>query len=125
MLKDLQGENGAGALFARAKVTWADPINLFYVAQWEGKTETDNRAAQLADLDELERLRGKIYKYHFAGLVVLNWLEKARCLSRMSDLEGASRMYGQVKKHWGNSQAAGTLMSQALREQNEIQRRLR
>jgi tetratricopeptide (TPR) repeat protein len=122
MLKDLQGENGE-ALSAQAKLAWADPINLFYAAQWEGKT--DNLMAQLADLDDLERLRGKIYKYHFAGMVVLTWLERARCLRKMSDYGEALRMYDRVQRHWGNTHTAVTLMGQVFREQNELQRGLR
>jgi serine/threonine protein kinase/Tfp pilus assembly protein PilF len=123
MLKDLQGENGADALFTGAKITWPDPINLFYVAQWEGKS--GDPQAQLADLSELERLRGKIYKYHFAGLVVLNWLETAKCLRRLSSLSEALRMYERVVVHWGEAHAAETLVSQARRERDELKRSLR
>ena len=122
MLKDLQGENGAGALFAGAKITWADPINLMYAARWEGKS--NNPRAQLADLDEVERLRGKIYKYHFAGLVVLNWFERAKCLRELSAFEESLRMYERVVSHWGKSQAAPTVVSEARREKDELKRRL-
>jgi hypothetical protein len=122
MLKDLQGENGAGALFVGAKITWADPINLIYAARWEGKSESPR--AQLADLDEVERLRGKIFKYHFAGLVVLNWFERAKCLRKLSVLEESLRMYERVVSHWGQSRAAPSVASEARRERDELKRRL-
>jgi hypothetical protein len=76
-------------------------------------------------LNELERLSGKIYKYHFAGLVVLNWLERARCLSKLSEFGEALRMYDRVVNTWGDAHAAEKLMSQARGERDELKRRLR
>jgi serine/threonine protein kinase/Flp pilus assembly protein TadD len=123
MLHDLQGNSDAGKLFVRAKIEWPDPLNLIYAAQWEGKS--DQAEAQLADLNELERLSGKIYKYHFPGLVVLSWLEKARCLRKLSEFGEALRMYDRVVSHWGKSHAAENLISQARGERDELKRRLR
>jgi serine/threonine protein kinase len=123
MLQDLEAGSGAEALFTRARIEWPDPINLIYVAQWKGKS--GRAASQLADLNELERLSGKIYKYHFAGLVVLNWLERARCLSKLSEFGEALRMYDRVVNTWGDAHAAEKLMSQARGERDELKRRLR
>jgi tetratricopeptide (TPR) repeat protein len=122
MLQDLQGDHAAGASFARAKIQWPDPINLFYVAQWEAKS--NNPHSQLADLDELERLRGKIFKHHFAGLVVLIWLERAKCLRKLTRFEESLRMYQRVEKHWGRSHAAETLMEQARKESAELKKEI-
>jgi tetratricopeptide (TPR) repeat protein len=123
MLKDVQGENGAGELFAEAKGTWPDPLNLFYIARWEGKINLPE--AQLTSLAELERLRGKVYKHHFAGLVVLGWLEQAKCLQSLSRLDESLRMYERVAEHWGGSQAEGSLMRGTRKELNGLKRRLR
>ncbi len=123
MLQDLQGNSDAGKLFARARIEWPDPINLIYAAQWAGKS--DQAKAQLADLNELERLSGEVYKYHFPGLVVLNWLERARCLRKLSEFDEALRMYERVLNLWGDTHAAEDLISQARAERNELKRRLR
>jgi serine/threonine protein kinase len=122
MVQDLQGDNIAGASFARAKIEWSDPINLFYVAHWEGKS--NNPQGQLADLDELERLRGKIFKYHFAGLVVLIWLQRAKCLRNLTRFEESLRMYQRVEKHWGSPHVAETLMDQARKESAELKKEI-
>ncbi len=122
MLKDVQGDNGATELFAKAKGAWPDPLNLFYIARWEGKTNL--MEAQLTSLTELERLRGKVYKHHFAGLVVLGWLEQARCLQSLSRFAESLRMYQRVVEHWGGSQAAGSLMRQTRKELDDLKGKL-
>ncbi|MBV9612103.1 MAG: protein kinase [Acidobacteriaceae bacterium] len=119
MLKQLKSDAGATELFSKAKGTWPDPINLFYTARWEGNIGLLD--AQLATLLELERLRGKVYKHHFAGFVVLGWLEQARCLQKLSRFEDSSRTYEKVLKHWGTSQAAHTdLIRQTRKELDAV-----
>lgn len=112
MIKDIGEESGVDELSAKAKGMWPDPLNLFYAARWEGQSGL--LQAQLASLAELERLRGKVFKHHFPGLVVLGWLEQAKCLQNMSRFEEALRMFDRVIEHWGTRQAAGNLMSQTL-----------
>jgi tetratricopeptide (TPR) repeat protein len=123
MLKDLQNEKAAAGLFAAAKGAWPDPINLFYIARWEGKTNL--LEAQLASLAEFERLRGKVFKHHFAGLVVLGWLEQAKCLQRLSRFDESLRMYKRVLEHWAGPQAAGSFIRQVRTEMDQLKRRLR
>lgn len=123
MLKEIQGQSGAAELYAEVKGTWPDPINLFYIARFEGSTNLPEN--QLTTLAELERLRGKVYKHHFAGLVVLGWIEQARCLGALSRFDDALRMYGRVMKHWGGSQTANTsLIRQVHLEMTELKRRV-
>lgn len=122
MLKYSHGETGAGVLFERA-AAWRDPINLFYVARWRGK---ENRPElQLNDLAELDKLRGKVFKYHFAGLAVLGWLEQAKCLMKLASFTDSLRMYERVAAHWNKPDAQGSLMRQALAEQAELRRRFK
>jgi tetratricopeptide (TPR) repeat protein len=118
MLLDAKGDSRAGDLFAKAKGLWPDPINLFHVAQWEGKSGLAQ--AQLASLNELERLRGTVYRHHFAGLVVLGWLEQARCLRRLSRLAESLRMYDRVLRHWSGAQITGHFLQQVRREKDAI-----
>lgn len=122
ILKDVAGENGAAALFAQAKGAWPDPLNLFYIAAWEGKTNLFE--TQLASLTELERLRGKIYKHHFPGLVILGWLEQAKCLQSLSRLDESLRIYQRVVTHWGQSPEARSFMRQPLKQLEYLKRRI-
>jgi len=122
LLKDLQGEAGADGLFAKAKGAWPDPLNLFYISRWEGKTNL--LQAQLASLEELERMRGNVYKHHFAGLAVLGWFEQAKCLQSLSRFDESLRMYKRVVEHWANPQAACSFMRQARKDMDRLKRRL-
>jgi tetratricopeptide (TPR) repeat protein len=122
VLGEVQGDAASKDLFAKAKGAWADPLNLFFIARWEGSAGL--LETQLASLKELDRLRGKIFKHHFAGLAVLGWLEQAKCLQKMALFAESLRLYDRVAEHWSNPQAAGSTMDQAIRERKELRRRL-
>ena len=122
VIGDWQNDATAAALFAKAKGAWPDPLNLFSIARWEGKSQMFE--AQLASLKELDRMRGKIFKHHFAGLAVLGWLEQARCLEKMALLDESLRLYKRVAEHWSNPQAAGSLVHQMLQEKETLARRI-
>ena len=124
MLKDARHEDGPDLLFEEAKVLWPDPINLFYVARWQGKA--GNPREQLANLLELERMRGKVFKFHFPGLVVLGWLEQAKCFEKLSRFDDSLRMYERAVRHWGTEDAAGSpVMRQALNDLVAVKRRMK
>jgi tetratricopeptide (TPR) repeat protein len=122
ILANMQGERGFEALFAKAKAAWPDPLNLLWIARWEG--QAGMLEEQMASLTELERLRGKIFKHHFAGLVVFGWIERAKCLERMSRFSESLRLYERVAENWANPQTAGSLMRQTLRDKEALKRRL-
>jgi tetratricopeptide (TPR) repeat protein len=122
ILAHMQGEGGFAALFAKAKAAWPDPLNLLWIARWEG--QAGMLEEQMASLTELERLRGKVFKHHFPGLVVLGWIERAKCLERMARFSESLRLYERVAENWANPQTAGSLMRQTLRDREALKRRL-
>ncbi len=123
MLHDLRRDPAAGPLFAKAAMQWPDPVNLFYAAQWEG--QAGQADSQLSRLKELQRLRGKVFKFHFAGMVVLADLEMARCLNNLANFGESLRIYRRVLDRWEKARAAESLMRAARRESDEVRRRLR
>jgi hypothetical protein len=118
LLFDIEADARAGQLFAKARGAWPDPLNLLAVARWQGRSGMDE--AKLDTLNELDRLRGKVLKHHFAGLLVLSWIERARALVTLSRFREALRFYDQVRLHWSDPEASGKLMSQVNRERSHL-----
>ena len=123
-IRDSSGAGGAGALFRDAAATWPDPINLYYAARWQVKNEPTPSTLQL--LLDMDRQKGKVFKHHFAGMVVFGWMEQAKYLSGMSEKTPALRMYDQVANHWSRPEASSCpAVKQALEERAELKKGIR
>ena len=123
MIGELEGDPNAGSPFAQAEraLPW-DPLTLFYVARWHGRRGRPD--LQLQALVEFGKHHGKVFKYHFAGLVPLSWIEHAKCLQALSDSVGTLRMYNQVAAIWSTPDAAGcSVIRKALQDRDELLRR--
>ena len=94
----LVGGAPGGDLLNQAAGLWPDPPTLFARALW--RAGQGQLSAALADCESLDAMRGRILKRHFPGLLILGWLGKARCLSRMARFPEALRVYSQIKQYW-------------------------
>jgi serine/threonine protein kinase/tetratricopeptide (TPR) repeat protein len=91
----------AGTLLYQAVGLWRDSPAVFSQIQWAARNHSPSEALALGDT--LEQQRGRILKRCFPGLLVLGWMERAKCLARMSRIGDSLRLYRQVQSYWLNS----------------------
>ena len=88
----------AGNLLLEASGLRPDPLTLITLAEWQGRRNA--HLARLATLELLELQRPSILRHYFPGLVVLCWIERARCLAKLSRFPESLRLYERVLNHW-------------------------
>jgi serine/threonine protein kinase len=117
-LMELERDARAANLFNEARGLWPDASVLYSVALWLGRL--NQWQEQWAALNELFAHQGSILKHGFPGLLVLGWLEQARCLRKLNRPLEARVLYGRVLKHWGIHARGLPLVEDIRRESQRL-----
>jgi serine/threonine protein kinase len=117
-LKGLRKDPEADASFRKAVGLWSDPITTLMAGQWYA--EQGNHAAALDHLNSFQNQQMRVFRLYFSGLVVLAWIEQARCLARLSLLDEALRAYGRVLDHWGDRAQRFSLVRRVQFEHDQL-----
>jgi serine/threonine protein kinase/Tfp pilus assembly protein PilF len=120
LVKTASNDPGAEDLFLQARGLWPDPLVLFSLAQFQARKR--DYSAALSTLDTLDGLRGDIFRNYFTGIVVLSWLERARCLRSLSRNAESLRYLRQVLNHWERHAGSYSVVRMARRDYIELTR---
>jgi pentatricopeptide repeat protein len=86
------------ALFNQAAGLWPDPPLLLDRARWY--LRKGDAASGFSDCEALDRQPGRVLKRYFPGLIMLGWMEQARCLASLSRFDRALRIYERMRQSW-------------------------
>jgi len=116
------GDSRAGDLFLEARGLWPDPPVLFSLAVWQAGT--GDLSGALATHAVLETQRGRILANHFPGLLVLVWIERARCYKDSSQFDDSLRYYQRALDHWQRNAGHSRLMAAVRQEAGVVRSRI-
>jgi serine/threonine protein kinase/Tfp pilus assembly protein PilF len=116
--KQAQRNPDAHSSLVEARGVWPNALVLFSLARWQFEAGRMDEA--LAVHEELDQQKGAILRWHFNGLIVLGWLERARCLRAVSRTDESLRYYRRVLDHWGRSASSSAVVRSARTEFLEL-----
>ena len=111
-----------GALLYQAVGLWPDSPAVYSQVRWLARRDD---SAAIAACETLDRQRGRILRRWFPGLLVLGWIEQARCLNRLSRFDESLRLYQRVGKYWAAGTERCALFLQVRTEADALSERTR
>lgn len=116
--KQAARDPGAEEAFLQARGLWPDPLVLLSLARFQA--DKKDYPAALSTLDQLDSLSGDVFRNYFTGIVVLSWLERARCLKSLSRISESLRYLRQVLNQWERHAGSYSVVRAARRDYIEL-----
>ena len=110
----------AEVLYREAMGLWPDPLTIYRFGCWLSQQGRHAEAVEV--LARIRKLRGKIIRYSFAGMIGLAGLQQANSCVTLSRFAEAIRVLDQVLHDWGVNARDSILIAEAWTLRNSLRR---